>query len=575
MQKPWNILLFLLGLLLNQPLNAQLNDVQIKVYDFDDGLSHRNVFKVGQDSRGFIWAATINGLNRFDGYQFISYNSISPSNQIPFDAISDMHIDHNDFIWLANPDYLTILNSETNAFDTIKIKEGEIVRRESWVPNNLFEDLEGGIWMASYDERSAETKIQFVDKQKNVEKLFEVEGQYTKRPIAQAGEYIYIGAYENELWQLSPEGDLLKKFELPNPEDRKNSNRVVALQNIGSTLWILLSDGHLYYLKNGSEEFKIHPASKQIANKGIVAALLVETNGDFWVAGESILWHYDALKDEIQDFDAPIQQIVKNRTTYRQIFKDQSDVIWVASNFGLTKIVQSNDLFTNYLDGGSEYCSNVYCSTRGITEDEKGNIYISYYNSIHVLNPKTNSIRLLFPSNDYFNYPFGIAYNDGALYTGNGRKIDLETLEVDTLFDQPNVDLGAVVTDKDGLMWFGFQHWLYLYDPTTGEVSEFSDQEGPWKEEDGDISYIYQGKTNDYIWIGTNGNGIFRIEKEKGRTAHYTTNKLSKVQLSNDRINAIYEDQLGQLWAASGNGLMRIGVKDTAYQVFTNRGWLT
>jgi class 3 adenylate cyclase/ligand-binding sensor domain-containing protein len=574
MQKPWNILLFCCFLFCLKPAFAQLNDVEIKVYDFDDGLSHRNVFKVGQDSRGFIWAATINGLNRFDGLQFISYNSSSQHNQIPFDAISDLHIDQDNHLWLANPDYITILDAENNTYDTLKIKDGPVIRRESWVPNNLFQDSDKGVWMASYDERSAQTYIQFVGPDLSHATLFTVDGQYTKRPITQVEEYIYIGAFENELWQLSTEGDLLKKFYLPSPEGGRSSHRVMQLQAQGSVLWVLLSDGHLYSLKRGADTFQLHPASKRIADQGLVSALLVEENGDFWIGGESVLWHYDALKNEIQDFDAPIRQIVKNTTTYRQIFKDQSDVIWVASNFGLTKIVQSNDLFTSYLSGGSEYCSNVYCSTRGITEDDEGNIYISYYNSIHVLNPNTNSIKLLFPSNDYFNYPFGITYHDKALYTGNGRRIDLETLEVDTLFNQPNIDLGAVIVDRDGLMWFGFQHWLYLYNPKTGVIEEYRDREGGWKEEDGDISYIYQGKTNDYIWIGTNGNGIFKIEKSRGRIAHYTSHELSRIKLNNDRINALYEDKNQQLWAASGNGLMRIDILNTTLRTFTTEDGL-
>src|SRR5690606_3434920 len=134
------------------------------------------------------------------------------------------------------------------------------------------------------------------------------------------------------------------------------------------------------------------------------------------------------------------------------------------------------------------------CSTRGIAEDDKGNIYISYYNSIHVLEPESNNLRPLFPSNDFFNYPFGLTCFKGALYTGNGRRIDLKTLDVDTLFGHPSKDLGHVLADKDSLLWIGYMNWLYQYDPEKRILREFQDSKGKWDSLAGNISYLYQGK---------------------------------------------------------------------------------
>ena len=96
-----------------------------------------------------------------------------------------------------------------------------------------------------------------------------------------------------------------------------------------------------------------------------------------------------------------------------------------------------------------------------MTEDEHGRVYISYYNSIHLLDPVTDELRTLFPSNNFTNNPFGLAYFDNALWTGNGRRIDLRTLRVDTLFSHPSKDLGAVMVDKDSILWIGYLHWLY------------------------------------------------------------------------------------------------------------------
>ena len=64
-------------------LHAQSIATEMEVYEFSDGLSHRNVFRIRQDQTGMIWMATINGLNSFDGYQFRHYHPESEEGQLP------------------------------------------------------------------------------------------------------------------------------------------------------------------------------------------------------------------------------------------------------------------------------------------------------------------------------------------------------------------------------------------------------------------------------------------------------------------------------------------------------------
>ena len=535
---------------------GQFTDVDFKVYDFDEGLSHRNVFKVQQDSLGFIWAATINGLNRFDGYQFVQYSSRHSDNYIPSDVITDLFVDEKNRLWMAHPDQLSILDIESNTVDTLWIKEGDFVRRESQVPYHMVMDDQERLWMDVYDEKTAVTSLQLLHQDEHLSELIPLEGQYTGRAMVKNGSQVFLAAFENELWQFNREGELVDKFHLSSGP----GTRIVELQILDNELWVLTISGKIYRFDPEKATFLPHPINTQLPSKLTAGCFLVEENGDIWVGGQGVLWHFDARSERLIDYDAPIRQIVKNTCSYRQVFKDQMDVIWVASNFGLIKIVQSDNLFTHYLSGGSEYCSNVYCSTRGIAEDEDKNIYISYYNSIHVLDPFTNSLRLLFPANDYFNYPFGLTYHKGALWTGNGWRIDLETLDIDTIFKKPNIDLGTVIPDRDGELWFGYLHWLYRYDVDNEILSEFEDQQGKWDTLDGEISYLYQGKTNDYLWISTLNNGLYKVSKTEGRLARYYQGSESSPPLAHNKVNATYEDKHGRLWIATGDGLHMLDI---------------
>ncbi|MCB0570394.1 MAG: hypothetical protein KDC66_11545 [Phaeodactylibacter sp.] len=546
---------------------AQPAQVQLKVYAFEEGLSHRNTSKILQDKSGFIWIATINGLNRFDGYEFLQYNSRSHEHALPHDVIYDMQLSPQGDIWLASPDFLTAFTPSTGAYTDIKIKDGEIAERESSVPYSLSFSSEGSIWSAVYDERSDKNQLQIITQDGKKLRLMGLGQQNNRRPIVEMGSYLYLAGIDDELWKLSPKGRLLQKYKLP--ED--GHDRITQLQALGSTLYALCLDGALFSFDPGKGSFTRHPASVKTE---MAQALLAEANGDVWIGGRGAMWYYDGEDGSWVNYDPAVREIIKNTATYRQIFRDRSGVIWAASDFGAVKLVQSGRLFANYLNGGNEYCINVYCSTRGMTEDDKGNVYISYYNSIHVLDPATDALRILFPTNNFSNYPFGLTYYDNALWTGNGRRIDLNSLRVDTLFSHPAKDLGAVMVDKDSTLWIGYLEWLYQYGPGKKRLSEYQDNKGVWGKSSGTISCLYQGKTNDWIWVGTLDNGLFQISKDSGRQAHYHTGQSSPAPLRHNQVNAIYESAGGLLWIGTAQGLHRLGLSNNEIKAYTSEDGL-
>lgn len=523
-------------------------DVQIKVYDFEDGLSHRIVSKILQDSTGFIWMATINGLNRFDGYEFVAYTPQEPVTHLPHESFSDMVIDAKQRLWLGTPNYITRFDPDQNTYEDYKIKEGDVRIREAIVPHDLTLGLGGQVWSAAYHEQTATTQLLLMQPDGHYQEVLELAGKHIGRPMAHVDRRLFLGAVGNELWELGAKGSVLQRHIVPVPE----TNRIVQIARSGAQLYLLCADGQLFTFNPDQESFKKHPAS--ISN-AVATALTVEKDGSLWIGGRGILLYYDAKLGSVENFAPRIRAITKNTATYRQVFRDQSGVVWIASDFGAVRLVQSEKLFAHYLEGGSEYCSNIYCSTRGITEDEEGNIYFSYYNSIHILDPKTDGLRPLFPFNDYFNYPFGLTYFDGALYTGNGKRIDLETLRVRDILKKPDKDLGHVIVAPDSTLWMGYLHWLYRYNPSTDNLMPFEDDAGVWDSLDGNISYLYFSAANNHLWVGTLNNGLHEIIPGRGRVAHYHTGKDSPLAFQSDQVNAIYEDPAGRLWVGSGEGL--------------------
>ncbi|MGS0527753.1 ligand-binding sensor domain-containing protein [Zobellia nedashkovskayae] len=87
-------------------------------YNDASGISHNSVRHIVQDNEGFLWFGTFSGLNRFDGYEFKSYTSVSPSvNTIPNDDITALEFNkETNQLWIGTRNGLTLLNLNTYKF---------------------------------------------------------------------------------------------------------------------------------------------------------------------------------------------------------------------------------------------------------------------------------------------------------------------------------------------------------------------------------------------------------------------------------------------------------------------------
>jgi ligand-binding sensor domain-containing protein len=111
----------------------------VKTYTTADGLARDQINRIVQDSHGFLWFCTVEGLSRFDGYKFTNYTT---ANGLPNNFITDLLETHDGTYLIATADGLSVFNPSGNRLFT------------SWRPaeagaqtiNELLEDSKGRIW---------------------------------------------------------------------------------------------------------------------------------------------------------------------------------------------------------------------------------------------------------------------------------------------------------------------------------------------------------------------------------------------------------------------------------------------
>lgn len=121
----------------------------LRNYTVDDGLSSNHVYGIVQDSIGFIWFGTDNGLCRFDGCEFRSYtHTDGDRSSISSNNIRRLMLDSHGQIWLALDNGVDIYTPATDRFRhfDVRTSDGACVTGQT---TEVIEDREGEIWIAT------------------------------------------------------------------------------------------------------------------------------------------------------------------------------------------------------------------------------------------------------------------------------------------------------------------------------------------------------------------------------------------------------------------------------------------
>ncbi len=117
-------------------------------YDFRDGLNDNLVYCLREDSRGFLWLGTREGLNRFDGFQFKKYfTEKNNPNSLSHNKVFDILEYQPGFLLFATGSGLSVLNTNTGQFENEKIKFAPLKARSGTIVSSMYQDPEERIWI--------------------------------------------------------------------------------------------------------------------------------------------------------------------------------------------------------------------------------------------------------------------------------------------------------------------------------------------------------------------------------------------------------------------------------------------
>lgn len=379
----WKLISSLLLLLICISASAQSGSRAIKHLSTKDGLSSNEVRKVLQDSYGFIWFATSDGLCRWDGYEFkVFKNYTKESNSLPNYFLLCLEEDTSKNIWIGtNHGGLARYNTQEDRFYRYVSSKEDENSIPGMVVRCVFKDSRQNIWIGSHSGLA-----RYNPESDNFTR-FSISGDNSEvstdiRQIFQITSNELIIQSDAGFFTLNTESNLIKRFELPG----SGIDKKVFLQNNPACfdskgfLWIGSPEG-LYSLdvKSGTSKKYLPDAknSKSI-NSSNFSVIFEDSRSTIWVGTENRgLNMYNRETDDFTHFEAGLSKNNISNNIISDIYEDKHSTIWISTlEGGVNYFSYRQPMFEHFFHDPFDKNSLSGNRVAAFCEDDSGFIWI-------------------------------------------------------------------------------------------------------------------------------------------------------------------------------------------------------
>jgi ligand-binding sensor domain-containing protein/signal transduction histidine kinase len=479
---------------------GQPGQLQFQHITSDDGLSSSIVNSIIQDSYGFMWIGTADGLNRYDGFNFTVYrNNPSDSTSISENVINAIYEDHNNNLLIATDKGLSLYDRKMDRFKNYFLDKGSPLRGIDCTISGIAEDSDGHLWLST-----------------NVG-LFHFDNDNAINTI-----------YRHDA-------------------DNQNSISSNDVENVfidrDGLVWVTTRRGlNLFHKDTGSFSHFIRSAGGKIdLSSERVDDITQDHEGNIWVGSSNGVYCITKNKQggiaEIFQYQHDAND--KSSLSINQIssiFVDLNGYIWIGTeNGGINLFDKSNRNFWHYRmdDYSPEGINNE--SIESIFQDKSGNLWFGTYTGGLNITRSNSSAIITFRSLP--GAPLSLSHNTvssfyedhyGKIWIGtDGGGLNLFDIHASRFsrFNLNNSGIGSnsilcMLEDKNDRMWIGtWAGGLLNFDRKTGKFVGLNTTNSDIP--DNSIYTIVQGDSDD-LWLGTFENGIVHYQIGEKKFTSYT-----------------------------------------------------
>lgn len=498
------------------------------------GLSYDSVMCILQDSRGFMWFGTMEGLNRFDGTHMEIFKP-QPDNpySLSHESVTTLFEDRLGVVWVGTENGLNRYDWERNRFIRYRETTSEADTVKFNYISSIHEDGAGNLWVG---ERGG--GIKKFDRETGKFIVYEIDG---------------------------------------NTPDREKANNIVTIyEDRRGTLWLGTESGLVKF--NGENKqftrYKNRPGDPGNLNINYIGTICEDRNGRLWLGTIEGLFYFDREREQFNPYKIrPGDPDILKRCSIHSILEDRWGDLWATTNYGLMRLLKDADHFTQYrhspgnhnglnidnlLDIYQDIDGVLWIGTRGggvnIYDREKIKFthYVSNPDSPHTLNHNMVFSIIQEPSGVVWIGTMGGGLNKYDPDTGTYTYYRHRPGDPTSLSDSFVI---AMQRDPKGFLWIGTRRGgLNKFSPQTGTAVHYKpDPRNPSGLNDSFIITLCLDSRG-ILWVGTRMGGVNRFDPETETAVHYTHDPGNPNSLSDNHTWSLYTDRSGILWVGTDSG---------------------
>lgn len=525
-----------------------------KKYQVEDGLSHNTVWTILQDSYGFIWFGTGNGINRFDGQRFKVFKSdIKDKYSLGNNSVQTLFEDENKNIWIGTTNGIFIFDHIKGIFTPFDRKTQFGVSISSEV-KKIIKSKKGKIWIGTLGQGffiyDPEAKS-LVQNSTHTPFVWDIEEDITNR--------IYISSLKEGLICFDQNGKYIESYtSFLDTGNKRSSKKINCIKSINEKIWFAVGMNNLSCLDGRTRE--IETINCENINIGTIKCLSKYSDREIMVGSDNGLYLFNTLTKEFLRINSLAPGRGLSNQSINCILKDKEGGVWISTYLGgVNYLAQQTKNF--------EYYYPVYTPSQTIIkiinqfcEDKERNIWIGSQSELSVLNYKTQKLEVFTPPKNSLKYDIcALMLDDDDLWVGTMgggiQVINLKTKKVKEYRHQQEVpnticsnDIMSLHKGKNGDIYVGTAWGLCTYnrDKDNFSISNFIGSMVTVL----DILEDQRG----FLWIATLNSGVFRCNLQDKEWIHYLYEEDAQHSINSKTIISLFEDSHGTVWFGTDGG---------------------
>ncbi len=597
----------------------QDSDIKFQHLSVKDGLSQSTVNDILQDSDGFMWFATNDGVNRYDGRIFKAYRNLKTLDNRLISKITVLFEDYDKQLWvgtfgggifLYNKQKEEWINYLHNSKDNQTISNNNI--------SGIIETKEG-LWVSTYNGG-----LNLFDKKANTftsVKLYKNHNTSLHSVIytitSSSDNHLILGS-SNGILKLNPENKTYSNYlviDKYNKITNPGEPRAIYEDGIGN-IWLGTENDGLFILNKGDTVFKKFIYPDKQAKKFAIRSLMEDDRQNIWIgydgegvgvynlpdrsfsllkndednlnsiknntvyaiyqSNDGVIWLgnyagginiYDRKKNKFKTYRHVLNKensLINNNV--RTIYEDKKENIWIGTRNGMDLFDPKNNNFTHYRHQKDDPTSLSYDIVLDILEDSRGNFWVGTFSGgLNLFNRKKGAFKAYknMPSdnNSLSNNNVYKIYEDSynILWIGTLAGLNRFDTEKEKFIRYPFISgIKDIYEDHENRLLIGSDKGLLLFNRKTGTAKDIQANEDYRQ-----VFCIFQDK-NDTFYIGTEGAGILVFDKN----LNYIQSITEKDGLPNNNVYGILEDRKSNLWISTNKGLTKYSIPENIFYYY-------